>query len=103
METIKVQRNQLIAKQKDMVRKWYIVLEGSVVQMNSYARILLEKNSVIGISESGRYLCDYVAREDSTLAVFNYESPDDLKTFERTGKSAESDASRCIKAETYAS
>lgn len=81
METIKVQRNQLIAKQKDMVRKWYIVLEGSVVQMNSYARILLEKNSVIGISESGRYLCDYVAREDSTLAVFNYESPDDLKTF----------------------
>ncbi|MGN0141152.1 MAG: cyclic nucleotide-binding domain-containing protein [Roseburia sp.] len=81
METIKVQKNQIIAKQKDMVRKWYIVLEGSVVQMNTYARVLLEKNSVIGISESGRYLCDYIAREDSVLGVFPYESPDDLKTF----------------------
>ena len=45
-------------------------LEGSVVQRNSYARLILEKNSVIGISEMTDILCDYVARQDSVLAVF---------------------------------
>lgn len=80
MATVKVQKNQIIAKQKDMVRKWYIILEGTVVQRNSYARIVLGKDSVIGISESGRYLCDYIAATDATLAVFSYESPDDLKS-----------------------
>lgn len=79
MTTVKVQKNQLIAKQKDKVRKWYIVLDGAVVQRNSYARILLGKNSVIGISESDRYLCDYIAGKDSVLAEFPYDSPDDIK------------------------
>lgn len=79
METVKVQKNQVIAKQKDKVKQWYIILEGSVIQRNSYARVLLEKESVIGISESDRYLCDYIARQDSVLAVFPYDSADDLK------------------------
>ena len=38
METIKVQKNQIIAKQKEKVKAWYLILEGSVVQRNSYAR-----------------------------------------------------------------
>lgn len=80
MSTVRVQKNQIIAKQKDKVRKWYIILEGSVVQRNSYARVVLGKNCVIGISESDRYLCDYIAREDAVLAEFLFESPDDLKT-----------------------
>ena len=78
METIKVQKNQIIAKQKDKVKAWYLILEGSVTQRNSYLRVVLEKESVIGISESDRYLCDYVAGEDSVLAVLPYDSPDDL-------------------------
>ena len=41
METIKVQKNQIIAKQKEKVKAWYLILEGSVVQRNSYARIVL--------------------------------------------------------------
>ena len=80
MATVKVQKNQIIAKQKEKVRKWYIVLEGTVVQRNSYARIVLGKDSVIGISENDRYLCDYIAATDSVLAVFPYESADDLIT-----------------------
>ena len=48
METIKVQKNQIIAKQKEKVKAWYLILEGSVVQRNSYARIVLNKESVIG-------------------------------------------------------
>ena len=46
METIKVQKNQIIAKQKEKVKAWYLILEGSVVQRNSYARIVLNKESV---------------------------------------------------------
>ena len=49
METIKVQKNQIIAKQKEKVKAWYLILEGSVVQRNSYARIVLNKESVIGV------------------------------------------------------
>ena len=73
-----IQKNQVIAKQKEKVKAWYLILEGSVVQRNSYARVILEKDSVIGISENDRYLCDYVARQDSVLAVFPYDTADDL-------------------------
>ena len=76
---VKVQKNHLIARKKDVVMRWFIVLEGSVLQRNSYAKVILEKNSVIGISESGRYLCDYVAASDSVLAVFSFSEPGDLK------------------------
>lgn len=79
MTTVKVQKNQVIAKQKDSVKNWYIVLEGAVIQRNSYARIVLGKDAVIGISESDRYLCDYIAGQDSVIAVFPYGSADDLE------------------------
>jgi hypothetical protein len=79
LTTVKVQKNQVIATQKQAVKKWYIVLEGNIIQRNSYARVVLGKNAVIGISENERYICDYVAGTDSILAVFPYESADDLK------------------------
>lgn len=78
METIRVQKNQIIAKQNQKVKAWYLILEGSVIQRNSYARVVLEKDGIIGVSESDRYLCDYVARQDSVLAVFPYDTADDL-------------------------
>lgn len=77
-ETIRVQKNQIIAKQKDKVKKWYLILEGSVLQVNSYARISLEKDAVIGISEADRYLCSYVAKQDTVLAAFPFDTSDDL-------------------------
>ena len=58
METIRVQKNQIIAKQNQKVKAWYLILEGSVIQKNSYARVILEKEGIIGVSESDRYLCD---------------------------------------------
>ncbi len=62
------------------VKMVYLGAGGStVIQCNSYAKIVLGKNAVIGISEGDRYLCDYVATEDSVLAVFNCESAEDLK------------------------
>lgn len=80
MTTVRVQKNQVIAKQKELVKKWYIVQDGTVIQRNSYARVVLGKDAVIGISESDRYLCDYVAGTDAILAVFPFESADDLTT-----------------------
>ena len=47
MTTVKVQKNQIIAKQKEKVKKWYIVQEGTVIQCNSYAKIVLGKNAVL--------------------------------------------------------
>ena len=41
MTTVRVLKNQVIAKQKEKVRKWYIILEGAVIQRNSYARVIL--------------------------------------------------------------
>lgn len=78
MTTVKVQRGQMIAKQKDVVKKWYIIMEGAVIQRNAYAKIVLGKDAVIGISEAERYLCDYIAGQDTVLAVFTYSAADDL-------------------------
>lgn len=79
MTRIKVQKNQVIAKQKENVKNWYIVLEGTVILHNSYAKLSLGKDSIIGIAEYDRYLCDYVAGTDAELAVFPFDSPEDLK------------------------
>lgn len=62
METIKVQKNQIIAKQKEKVKAWYLILEGSVVQRNSYARIVLNKESVIGVSKRPVFVRLYCER-----------------------------------------
>ena len=80
MATVKVQKGQTIVKQKDKVHKWYLILEGTVIQRNSYARVMLGKDAVIGISESDRYLCDYIAAEDCTLAAFPFGNADDLRS-----------------------
>lgn len=77
--TVKVLKNQIIAKQNEKVKNWYIILEGAVVQRNSYARIMLGKDAVIGISESEKYLCDYIAAADTVLAVFPYNTPEDIR------------------------
>lgn len=79
MTTVRVQKNQVIAREKEKVKRWYIIREGSVVQRNSYARVVLGKDAVIGISESDRYLCDYIAVQDTVLAVFHYDSAEDVR------------------------
>lgn len=77
METIKVQKNQIIAKQKEKVKAWYLILEGSVVQRNSYARIVLNKESVIGVSEKTGFVRLYCERRFCACS-FPYNTADDL-------------------------
>lgn len=80
MEVIKLQRGQVVARQKDKVKEWYLIQEGTVVQKLGFAEVPLEKDAVIGILENGWFLCNYIARTDVTLVVIPGENAGDLKT-----------------------
>lgn len=79
MEILKVQKNQFIARKKDIVKEWYLIQEGSVTQQFAFSEVKLGKNAIIGILETERFICDYVAAEDTVLAVFPCEGAEDLK------------------------
>ncbi len=79
MELIKVQSNQVIASKKDKVKDWYLIQEGTVIQKFGFSEVKLGRNAIIGILESDRFLCDYIAGEDTVLAAFACENCEDLK------------------------
>ena len=74
MEVLKVQKGQIIAKKNDKVKEWYFIQEGSVIQKYAFVELELKQNGIVGILENDRFLCDYIAAEDSALAVFPCES-----------------------------
>lgn len=79
MEVLKVKKGQTIAKRKEKVKQWYLVQEGSVIQKLDFAEISLGKNTIVGILESDWFICNYIAGEDSVLAVIPCKNADDLK------------------------
>lgn len=79
MELVKVEKNQIIARKKDKVKDWYLIQEGTVIQKFGFSEVKLGRNAIIGILESDRFLCDYIAGEDTVLAAFTCENSDDLK------------------------
>lgn len=79
MEIIKVKKNQVVAAKKQNVKEWYLIQEGSVIQKFGFMELKLSKNAIIGILERDRFLCDYIASEDTVLAVLTCENPDDLR------------------------
>lgn len=79
MEVLKVQKNQFIARKKDIVKEWYLIQEGTVTQKFAFSEVKLGKNAIIGILETDRFICDYVAAEDTVLAVFPCGGAEDLK------------------------
>ena len=78
MEIIKVARDQVIAKKNDIVKCWYLVQEGSVIQKFGFSEVKLNKNAIIGFLERDIYLFDYVAGEDVVLAAFTCNNSEDL-------------------------
>lgn len=80
MRVWKVQKGELIAKRQDKVMEWYLIQEGSVGQLFAYEEITLGRNSMIGILENEWFMCDYVAKEDTTLIVIQCKNADDLQT-----------------------
>lgn len=79
MEIIKVKKDQIVARKNDKVKEWYWVQEGTIIQKFDFSEVRLGKNAIVGILESDRFLCDYIADEDSVLAVFTCENAEDLK------------------------
>ncbi len=79
METLTLQRDEVIARKNDKVKYWYLVQEGTVIQKFDFSEVRLEKNAIIGILEKDIYRCDYIAGEDTVLASFACENSDDLQ------------------------
>lgn len=78
MEIIRFTRDQVIAKKNDIVKYWYLVKEGTVIQKFGFSEVKLEKNAIIGFLERDMYLFDYVAGEDTVLAAFTCNNSEDL-------------------------
>jgi hypothetical protein len=79
MKVWKVKQGEMIAKRQDKVMEWYLIQEGSVTQRIAFDEIVLERNAMVGILANEWFLCDYEAREDTTLIVIPCKNADDLK------------------------
>lgn len=79
MRIQKVKAGQLVAKRKEKVMEWYLIQEGKVLQNFGLASIELSNNSMIGILEDEWFICDYVAKEDTTLIVIECKNASDLQ------------------------
>lgn len=76
---MKIQKGKRIAKRKDKVKEWYLIQSGSVIQKLGLAEVILGPNAILGILERDWYICDYIAAEDTAIAVIPCENADDLK------------------------
>lgn len=79
MRLAKVNKGEYVARRQNKVMEWYLIQEGSVVQKFGFAEIILERNSMIGILEKEWFICDYIAREDTTLILIPCKNSEDLQ------------------------
>ena len=82
MVAIQLKIDEHLVRKGETTKAIYIVLRGSVNLQTDYNRITLGAGSVVGfmLGLSEEYVCDYVAAEDSLIASYKYESPEDYKT-----------------------
>ena len=85
MVAIELKKNEHLVRKGETTKAIYIVLRGSVNLQTDYNQITLGTGSVVGfmLGLSDEYVCDYVAAEDSLIASYKYESPEDYKTIFR--------------------
>ena len=85
MVAIELKKNEHLIRKGETTKAIYIVIKGSVNLQTAYNKINLGSGSVIGFmfGFSDEYVCDYVAAEDSLIASYKYESPEDYKTIFR--------------------
>ena len=79
MQVMKIQKGKRIAKRKDIVKEWYLIQSGSVIQKLGLAEVTLGPNAIIGILERDWFICDYIAGEDTAIAAIPCGNADDLK------------------------
>ena len=78
---IELRKGEHLVRKGETTKAIYIVLRGSLNLQTDYNQITLGTGSVVGfmIGLSDEYVCDYVAAEDSLVASYKYESPEDYK------------------------
>ena len=81
MVAIQLKKNEHLVRKGETTKAIYIVLRGSLNLQTEYNQITLGTGSVVGfmLGLSDEYVCDYVAAEDSLIASYKYESPEDYK------------------------
>ncbi|MBQ6843665.1 MAG: Crp/Fnr family transcriptional regulator [Agathobacter sp.] len=81
MVAIQLKKGEHLVRKGESTKAIYIILKGSVVMKTEYNQITLDSGSIIGImyGYTDEYMCDYEALEDSLIASYKYESPEDYK------------------------
>lgn len=79
MTVIELKKDDYLVHKGEPLKALYIVLRGSVNLKTEYNVITLGTGSVLGIiaGHADAYICDYVANEDSLIAAYKYETPED--------------------------
>ena len=82
MIAIQLKKGEHLVRKGESTKAIYIILKGSVVLKTEYNQITLDSGSIVGFmyGYTDEYMCDYVAAEDSLIASYKYESPEDYKT-----------------------
>ncbi len=82
MIAIQLKKGEHLVRKGESTKAIYIVIKGSVVLKTEYNQITLASGSIVGFmyGYTDEYMCDYIAAEDSLIASYKYESPEDYKT-----------------------
>lgn len=80
MTAIQLKKGEYIVHKEDQVKAIYIVIRGGVNMQTDSCSIPLGAGSVIGLVSGDKtsYACDYVTTEDSLIASYKYETPEDF-------------------------
>lgn len=82
MAVIKMEKEKQFVKRGDQMKAFYWIVSGSVRQVLQNEEIVLEKGSMVGISEcmNGIFESDYITNEECTIYVYEYKTEDDFHT-----------------------
>ena len=91
MAVVNIEKGKHFIKIGDKVTELYWIVQGSVLQVLSNKKIVIDKGHMIGLAEgtTGVFTCDYVTNEDCVIYSYQYEKEEDLKKiFEAQPKNA---------------
>ncbi len=91
MAVVNIEKGKHFIKSGDKVTELYWIVQGSVLQVLSNKKIVIDKGHMIGLAEgtTGVFTCDYVTNEDCVIYSYQYEKEEDLKKiFEAQPKNA---------------
>lgn len=81
MIAIQLKKGEHLVRKGESTKALYIIIKGSVVLKTAYNEVTFGSGSVVGFmyGYTDEYMCDYIAAEDSLIASYRYEGPEDYK------------------------